>query len=276
MVAVLSGIFLTAIVVTALRSPQGIVVSADPGYAPIALPLLLVPAVLTVALTLVLPTGRGTGAVIARSRRCATTESSGLIALALSFVLLVPVLPLPEDYVLLKFAIFLVIPMLVLGARRRRHGSSVEFPRPQVSPWLLAVPAVVLGLLSSVGPFSPGMPSSWPPLPMLIIAATATAITAGLGEEVLFRRLLQTRLEALVGPWSGILTASLLFGLLHVFSHGEGPLWATAAQVIALQGTTGIALGVIWNRWRRLWPCVLAHVLLNGFAVLLHLVGFSH
>ena len=117
------------------------------------------------------------------------------------------------------------------------------------------------------------MPSSWPPLPMLIIAATATAVTAGIGEEVLFRRLLQTRLEALAGPWTGILAASLLFGLMHVFSHGDGPLWANAAQVIALQGTTGIALGVIWSRWRRLWPCVLAHILLNGFAVLLHLLS---
>lgn len=269
----LSGIFVTAIVVTLLRSPQGVVVSADPGYTPMALPLLLVPAVLAIVLTLLLPTGRGASTVTAQSRPRALAESSGLIALAVGFLLLVPVLPLPEDYVLLKFVMFLLIPLLVLGMVRRRRGSSVRIQRPQFSLWVPAAPVLVLGVLSSVGPFSPGMPSSWPPLPMLLIAATATAITAGIGEEVLYRRLLQTRLEALVGPWTGILATSLLFGLMHVFSHGEGPLWANAAQVIALQGTTGIALGVIWSRWRRLWPCVLAHILLNGFAVLLHLLG---
>lgn len=272
-IAVLSGIFVTAIVVTLLRSPHGVVVSSDPGYAPMALALLLIPAVLAIVLALLLPAGRGPSTVVAHSRRRALAESSGLIALAVGFPLLVPVLPLPEDYVLLKFVMFLLIPLLVLGVVRRRRGSSVRIQRPQVALWVLAVPVLVLGVLSSVGPFSPGMPSSWPPLPVLLIAATATAITAGIGEEVLYRRLLQSRLEALCGRWTGILAASLLFGLMHIFSHGEGPLWANAAQAIALQGTTGIALGVIWSRWRRLWPCVLAHILLNGFAVLLHLLS---
>ncbi|MGP9611827.1 lysostaphin resistance A-like protein [Brachybacterium sp. AOP42-B2-9] len=272
-IGVLSGIFVTAIVVTALRSPQGVVVSADPGYVPMAVPLLLVPAGLAIVLALLLPAGSGDSSAIVRRQPRAATESAGLIGLAAGFLLLVPVLPLPEDYVLLKFAMFLLIPGLVLGVGKRRRGSSVRIPRPQVPRWVLILPVLVLGVLSSIGPFSPGMPSSWPPLPMLIIAATATAVTAGIGEEVLFRRLLQTRLEALAGPWTGILAASLLFGLMHVFSHGDGPLWVNAAQVIALQGTTGIALGVIWSRWRRLWPCVLAHILLNGFAVLLHLLS---
>lgn len=272
-IAVLSGIFVTGIVVTLLRSPHGVVVSADPGYASMALPLLLIPAVLAIVLALLLPTRRGASTVVARSRRRALAESSGLIALAVGFVLLVPVLPLPEDYVLLKFVMFLLIPLLAFGGVRRRRGSSVRIQRPEVALWVLAVPVLVLGVLSSVGPLSPGMPSSWPPLPVLLIAATATAITAGIGEEILYRRLLQTRLEALCGRWTGILAASLLFGLMHIFSHGEGPLWANAAQAIALQGTTGIALGVIWSRWRRLWPCVLAHILLNGFAVLLHLLS---
>lgn len=70
-----------------------------------------------------------------------------------------------------------------------------------------------------------------------------------------------------------LLLASLLFGLMHATSHGEGPLWASAAQAVAMQGTTGIALGMMWRRWRRLWVCILAHVLLNGFVVLLHLLG---
>ena len=139
--------------------------------------------------------------------------------------------------------------------------------------WVIALPALVLGILSTVGPFSPGGPSSWPPLAMLLIAATATAVTAGFGEELIYRRFLQSRLEALFGPWTGLLLASLLFGLMHVTSHGGGTWWEGAAQVVAVQGTTGIALGLMWRRWRRLWVCVLAHVLLNGLVVLLHLTG---
>jgi hypothetical protein len=62
---------------------------------------------------------------------------------------------------------------------------------------------------------------------------------------------------------------------MHAFSHGEGALWENVLQVIALQGTTGIALGMLWQRWRRLRVCVLAHVLLNGLGVLLHLGGLA-
>ncbi|HEX7350719.1 CPBP family intramembrane glutamic endopeptidase [Brachybacterium sp.] len=256
-----------------LRTPEGVVVSADPGYAPRALPLLLVPAALTIVLTLLLPTGRGGSSVTVRRRARALGETGGLAALAIGFTLLVPLLPLPEDYVLLKFAMFVVVPVLVFGVLGRRGGHSVEVSRPRAAPWIILAPVLVLGVLSNLGPFAPAPPSTWPPAAMLIIAATATAVTAGLGEEVLFRRLLQTRLEALAGPWTGILCASLLFGLMHSGSHGEGPLWANALQAIALQGTTGIALGVIWSRWRRLWACVLAHVLLNGLLVGLHLLG---
>ena len=96
---------------------------------------------------------------------------------------------------------------------------------------------------------------------------------AGLAEELMYRRFLQTRLEALAGRWTGILVASILFGLMHTFSHGDGALAENAVRAIAMNGTTGLALGVMWSRWRRIWVCVLAHVLLNGFGVLLHLVG---
>lgn len=131
--------------------------------------------------------------------------------------------------------------------------------RPADRPWAVAalLAVFVLGIAVTIARNPSG----------------ATAITAGLGEELLYRRFLQTRLEALIGPWTGVLLASLLFGLMHLPSHGPGPLWSGALQVIAMQGTTGIALGVIWMRWRRLWPCVLAHVLLNGATVILHLLG---
>src|SRR5699024_6789078 len=80
-VAALSGIFVIAIAVTMLRSPQGVVVSADPGYAPTALPLLLVPSALAIAVALLLPAGSGGNAVTVHHRRRVVGESGGLIAL---------------------------------------------------------------------------------------------------------------------------------------------------------------------------------------------------
>lgn len=219
---VLALVCATATCVTIARHPSGVTVSSDPGYPPVPVLLLLAPAVLTSALVLLLPRGKGAHDVRERHPRRLRAETAGPAAIAACFPLLVPLLPLPEDHVLLKLAMLLLLPCLVLGLLARR---------------------------------------------------SATAITAGLGEEVLFRRLLQPRLEVKLGGAIALLLTSLPFRLMHVSSHGEGPLWADALQVIAVQGTTGIALGLIWGRWHRLGPCVLAHVLLNGFAMLLHLLG---
>jgi len=269
----LAAVFALAIGVTILRSPEGVVVSADPGYAPRPVPLLLVPALAAAVLTVLLPRGEGAAGVAVRRPRTARAEIGVLLALVLAFPLLVPLLPHPEDYVLLKAALFLVVAPLMLWLCARRAGPSVVADRPATRPWPLLLPPLVLAGLATVGPFSSGSPTSWPPLAVLLIAAVATAITAGLGEELMYRRFLQTRAEALLGPWTGLLLASLLFGLMHTTSHGEGPLWASAAQSVAMQGTTGIALGLMWRRWRRLWVCVLGHVLLNGLGVLMHLFG---
>ena len=273
LVALLGAVFLLAIVTTLLHRPDGVVISSDPGYAPRPVPLLLVPTLAAALLTVLLPRGTGRAQAAVRRPRAVRAETALLLALVLAFPLLVPLLPLPEDYVLLKAVMFLLVPVAVLALSARHVGPSVAVGRPAVARWQLLLPPLVFAGLATVGPFSSGMPSVWPPPALLAVSAVATAITAGFGEELVYRSFLQTRLEALLGPWSGLLLASLLFGLMHTPSHGEGPLWADAAQMIALQGTSGIALGMMWRRWRRLWVCVLAHVLLNGLGVLLHLIG---
>lgn len=272
-IVVLGSVVLGAVLASVLLFPDGVTVSMDPGYRPMPVLVLLVPAMLCIAAALLLPSGQGSSAVLVTQPGRVRAQTAGLLALAVGFSLLVPVLPLPEDYVLLKALMFIVVPCVWLWFSARRHGAGVEIHRPSVHPAVVVLPALLLGILSTVGPFSSGSPTVWPPLATLVVGATATAITAGLGEELLFRRFLQTRLEALCGRWTGILLASLLFGLMHLFSHGVGPLGESAVRVIALQGTTGIALGVLWSRWRRLWVCVLAHVLLNGLGVVLHLLG---
>lgn len=273
LVAVPAALFAVAIVTTLVRHPDGVVVSSDPGYAPRPVLLLLIPSVLAVGLTLALPRGAGASRVVPRRPRRLRAETAGLLLVALGFPALVPFLPLPEDYVLVKAVLFILVPLTALGLLARRGGPSLTIEQPSPRWRVPLLPAVLLGVTSTVGPLSQGAPPAWPPLAPLLVAAVATALTAGFGEELLYRRLLQTRLEAWCGPTAGLLWASLLFGLMHATSHGDGPLWADALQAITLQGTTGLALGLIWRRWRRLEACVLGHVLLNGFAVLVHLVG---
>ncbi|SJN37028.1 Abortive infection protein [Micrococcus lylae] len=106
----------------------------------------------------------------------------------------------------------------------------------------------------------------------MIIGATATAVTAGVGEELFFRLWLQTRLEALLGAPAGIALASTFFGLMHLTSHGSGNLMLDVAQVVVVQGTFGLFLGILWWRFRNLWFTILAHLITNGWPVLVWLV----
>jgi membrane protease YdiL (CAAX protease family) len=70
---------------------------------------------------------------------------------------------------------------------------------------------------------------------LLLIAALA-----GLGEEMLFRGVIQHAVEGSVGgpwgPWIGLAVASLLFGLVHFFSSGY----------VLLTVLMGLYLGGIW------------------------------
>lgn len=50
------------------------------------------------------------------------------------------------------------------------------------------------------------------------------AVLAGLGEEALFRGVLQSALAAAAGPWAGLLAAALLFGGAHFVSRAYAAL----------------------------------------------------
>lgn len=45
------------------------------------------------------------------------------------------------------------------------------------------------------------------------------------------------------------------------------------ARVIAVQGTFGWFLGVLWWRYRNLAVIILAHLISNGWGVVVYLVG---
>lgn len=200
-------------------------------------------------------------------------------ALAFPLVIQLPVGWHPADYVWIKALLLLLVPGVALWLLHRRVGPGVRFPRPALGA--LAVLGALAGIAAHQGllQFGPGSSRTdfgQYDLATLVIAATATAVTASIGEEIFYRYWLQTRLEATLGRWPGILATSLMFGLMHLASHGAGlGLGLAAATVVAGQGVAGILFGYLWSRYRRLWLPILLHLSMNGLMVLLHLAGLG-
>lgn len=72
-----------------------------------------------------------------------------------------------------------------------------------------------------------------------------TFYAVGIGEEALFRGVLQTSFEERLGPTWGWITASLFFGALHAF-NGETP--EQSAVAVAVTTTLGGYLGWMYQR----------------------------
>src|SRR5262249_11890084 len=84
---------------------------------------------------------------------------------------------------------------------------------------------------------------------------------AGLGEEMLFRGVIQAATARWLGMWSGLLIASALFGLLH-------PITRT---YIVLAAALGMYLGGVWLLSGNLLTVIVTHALYD-FVVLVYLL----
>jgi uncharacterized protein len=103
------------------------------------------------------------------------------------------------------------------------------------------------------------------PLWFRSLQAVLIAVTAGVTEEIVVRGYAQTRLEQLRVPTAAILLVpTALWGVLHVY-QGLG-----AAMTIF-----GLGLMYAWyfQRTRRLWPLILAHILFDMTQLVFILTG---
>ncbi len=96
-----------------------------------------------------------------------------------------------------------------------------------------------------------------PTLNNIIIFAGIMTIFTGLAEELLFRSIIQTRLEQTIGNSGGLIIAGLLFGAMH---SGYG-----VTNEIIFTTSTGFFLGYIFQRTRSLIFIALTHGLINVF-----------
>ena len=84
------------------------------------------------------------------------------------------------------------------------------------------------------------------------------SVLAGLGEEMLFRGVVQGSMQHWLPVWSAVLLASVLFGLLHAIT----PTYALLATAI------GAYFGVLWYYTDNLLVVMIAHALYDFLALL--------
>jgi membrane protease YdiL (CAAX protease family) len=103
------------------------------------------------------------------------------------------------------------------------------------------------------------------PLWFRAVQAVMIAVTAGVTEEIVVRGYAQTRLEQLRAPAAVILLLPTgLWGVLHVY---QGP--GAALTIFGL----GLMYAWYFQRTRRLWPLILAHLLFDLTQLVLILAG---
>lgn len=271
--AVVGALAVGALGALLVLAPEGVRESADPGSPVVPYWQVLLPGVLGVALTRLLPprTPDLTPQVV--DPRRAVVAVAALLVCAAAFPVVVEVAGIgrSEWYHVVKVAVLIAVPGLVVALTRgslrrvRAHGT-----------WRWWAPAAVVVAWTLVSQAAPWVAvpdySGWP-VEVVVAAAVATALTASVGEEVFYRVWLQTRLEALLGRWGGIAVATLAFALMHVGARqGQGPVVEVAAAVV-VQGSFGLLAGYLWSRYRNVWAPVAAHLVSNGYLVVVALAG---
>jgi membrane protease YdiL (CAAX protease family) len=177
-----------------------------------------------------------------------------------------------------KPVVLILIPWLVfrrLSAGPVLSGRELWRPAGGWRWWGPVAALVAFGALSLAGPWAQPLPrwSDYPDPTLLVIGATITVLTANVGEELFYRVLLQSRLEAVLGRWPGIVAAALLFALMHLATHGQGgSAWAglplTLGAIVTFQGVFGLLTGYLWARYRNVWALIAVHSVVNTLPLL--------
>jgi membrane protease YdiL (CAAX protease family) len=145
-----------------------------------------------------------------------------------------------------------------LGIHCKRLGKVVAFGLLQLLAWWPIVVAINVAVRSNVVDRTPhpaevllqqaAMPVDW------ALLAFSVAVAAPLGEELLFRGILQAWLGRYLRPTLAIVVAAVAFGLMH------STTWPDPVPLTAL----GIGLGMAYHRTQSLWAPVALHATFNG------------
>lgn len=172
-----------------------------------------------------------------------------------------------------KIGVLLVLPLLWMRARGYRVRDLS--PRWTITPrsMLIAVAAFALGASLNtrhLGPISDAAAQFGPGELALRVGAglMLPLFSAAIPEEIVYRGLLQTRLERTAGRIVAVLGTALLFAAWHVPSRyvlASGVEGSAGNLTSVMIGTflpvfvVGLVFGVIYDRHRQLVPLVAAH-----------------
>jgi len=93
----------------------------------------------------------------------------------------------------------------------------------------------------------------------LFLNLVLVAVFAGVGEELLFRGVLQRLfIKLFKNPWAGILVTAFIFSAIHIQFYGFIPRFIL-----------GILLGLLYWYSGSLWPAIIAHFVYDAFAVVM-------
>lgn len=152
----------------------------------------------------------------------------------------------------------LIIPVFILAVHQRFTFEQIGFT---FNYWKLIIPvSVTVGYAIALGEYyiiDPGnlIPdlSFWNVLKLSIVMI----MFIGLIEELIFRSILQTRLEESMGMFSGLMVTSILFGVLH---SGYGTCYE-----IMFTSLAGLMIGYIFQKTKSIPLIALTHGLVNIF-----------
>jgi len=116
----------------------------------------------------------------------------------------------------------------------------------------------------------------------LILGVILPLFSAGLPEEIVYRGLLQTRLEAVTGRGPGLLITAALFTAWHLptrYLLASGVEGQAGDLGSVLVGTglpvfiVGMIFGLLWDRYRSLPPLIAAHWAIDVLPAVSSFVG---
>jgi CAAX protease family protein len=111
--------------------------------------------------------------------------------------------------------------------------------------------SAVMGILWMVRTYSP----AWHGATKQILPGFASAVVAGILEEILFRGLLFRLSAKILGTWGALLFTAAFFGAAHAFNPG-----ATVSSSLAIALEAGVLLGAAYAATSRLWLPIGLHI----------------
>ncbi len=179
----------------------------------------------------------------------------------------------PWYFLFFKIGGLLVVPLVIFYRQGYTIRDLLLDWRPTLRTLAIAAGAFAIGLmvnwshtvkLMTVAHQMAGSAVAW----RIASGITLPLFMAGIPEEIVYRGILQTRLEAVMGRVGAILLQTALFAAWHfpsryLLSRGvegqAGNAWSVFVGTVAPVFVVGLIFSILWDRYRRLVPLIALH-----------------